>query len=306
MQQRRKVGPTDLLLMEQRRHPLRSEPLPASDIARTREAPIPFLMQRKATVGMILRLVSSAEDPLCRSMGIDFSGRKHDAKTLLKQIFVYYNLEFLKLEGCELTDRDIFNVPEINCKIKYLIALRKKAHAKEKSEVPDGTRISAANLTKCWAIVECKPFNAMNLNQFMEKWHRCGKSGEGEHSVRTIDFFRHDFQEACTPTDAIKQYTCRRSGNSGKKPELKDHPEHLVENLIATVRDWAAMTRNERKCSSTGRIAATAGTHCSANVWEERWLKFGSGRCATESSFLDRNENGSASTARASSTIRAA
>ncbi|VDO92900.1 unnamed protein product [Heligmosomoides polygyrus] len=36
-----------------------------------------------------------------------------------------------------------------------LTALRKKAHAKEKPEVPDGTRISAANLTKCWAIVEC-------------------------------------------------------------------------------------------------------------------------------------------------------
>ncbi|VDO92898.1 unnamed protein product [Heligmosomoides polygyrus] len=28
--------------------------------------------------------------------------------------------QFLKLEGCELTDRDIFNVPEINCKVKYL------------------------------------------------------------------------------------------------------------------------------------------------------------------------------------------
>ncbi|VDP03350.1 unnamed protein product [Heligmosomoides polygyrus] len=53
-------------------------------------------------------------------MDIDFNGQMHDAKTLLKQIFVYYNLEFLKLEGCELTDRDIFNVSEINCKVKYL------------------------------------------------------------------------------------------------------------------------------------------------------------------------------------------
>ncbi|VDP48321.1 unnamed protein product [Heligmosomoides polygyrus] len=460
---------------------------------------------------MVLRLVTSAEDPLCRFMDIDFSGRKHDAKTLLKQIFVYYNLEFLKLEGCELTDRDIFNVPEINCKVKYLclpdnkftkpwqlLAIRKseikgadgaackaheilrdsarvrnsetesielqstsssslhpwramsfpsevynsldidegyepnmnrspfrdggnaanaadvreplsqvgnqcrgcscearpphgagnsagpprvierghelmdnstpvssqqgrreesdcqsqvpelapeqpsmpyantscvdqrvadmmsvapvslrtpgqviaaiqngvqyetivsdqlrglrfdvhgtwehqraisslrnpsdtvvqqlahlvrcqgemisglagaidhvltslpplrrehgrkKVHAKEKPEVPDGTRISAANLTKCWAIVECKPFNEMNLNQFMEKWRRCGKSGEGEHSVRATDFFRHYFQEAWTPTDAIKQYACRQRWNSGKKPELKDLPEHLL------------------------------------------------------------------------------
>ncbi|VDO92905.1 unnamed protein product [Heligmosomoides polygyrus] len=50
-------------------------------------------LQRKATVGMVLRLVSSAEDPLCRSMDIDTSGRKHDAKTLLKQIFVYHNSE---------------------------------------------------------------------------------------------------------------------------------------------------------------------------------------------------------------------
>ncbi|VDO92903.1 unnamed protein product [Heligmosomoides polygyrus] len=29
-------------------------------------------------------------------------------------------VQFLKLEGCELSDRYIFNVPEINCKVKYL------------------------------------------------------------------------------------------------------------------------------------------------------------------------------------------
>ncbi|VDP08981.1 unnamed protein product [Heligmosomoides polygyrus] len=74
---------------------------------------------------------------------------------------------------------------------------------------------------------------SMNLNQFMEKWRKCGKSGEGEHSIRATDFFRHYFQEACTPTDAIKQYACRQSGNSGKKPELKDLPEHLKRKRLS-------------------------------------------------------------------------
>ncbi|VDP15913.1 unnamed protein product [Heligmosomoides polygyrus] len=58
---------------------------------------------------MILKLVSSEEDPLRRSMDTDFSCRKHDAKTLLKQIFVYHNLE-------------------INCKVKYLCYVHEQVH----------------------------------------------------------------------------------------------------------------------------------------------------------------------------------
>ncbi|VDO72000.1 unnamed protein product [Heligmosomoides polygyrus] len=43
---------------------------------------------------------------------------------------------------------------------------------------------------------------------------------------------RLPLSQACTPTDTIKQYACRQNRSSGKKPELKDLSEHLVENYI--------------------------------------------------------------------------
>lgn len=148
------------------------------------------LLQRKATVGMILRLVSSAEDPLYRSMVIDFSGRKHDAKTLLKQIFVYYNLEFLKLEGCELTDRDIFNVREIKCKVKYLCLWDNK-------------------FTKPWQLLAIRFPLVEHLNMERNKIpvERIGRSHEGnklEHCTRIDvdewDYRREKFFRAYCPS----------------------------------------------------------------------------------------------------------
>ncbi|VDO89782.1 unnamed protein product [Heligmosomoides polygyrus] len=139
---------------------------------------------------MILRLVSSAEDPLYRSMVIDFSGRKHDAKTLLKQIFVYYNLEFLKLEGCELTDRDIFNVREIKCKVKYLCLWDNK-------------------FTKPWQLLAIRFPLVEHLNMERNKIpvERIGRSHEGnklEHCTRIDvdewDYRREKFFRAYCPS----------------------------------------------------------------------------------------------------------
>ncbi|VDO81705.1 unnamed protein product [Heligmosomoides polygyrus] len=258
-------------------------------------------------------------------------------------------IQLLKLEGCELTDCDIFNVLEINCKVKYLCLRYNKSKPWQplalRFPVVEHLDVKRNKLGKLFASVCLQQFTYNLPSRILvdrieksyeeNKLEHCTRIDVNEWDYRSEKFFRafcpslkyvndveleqimgtqdvaattggddegctsvRENQMACTPTDAIKQYACRQSGNSGKKPDLKDLPEHLVRKLIATGRDWAAMTHNERRCSSTGRNAATAGTHCSANVWGERLLKFGSGRCATENSFLDRNEGGSASTTR--------
>ncbi|VDP55082.1 unnamed protein product [Heligmosomoides polygyrus] len=88
-------------------------------------------------------------------------------------------IQFLKLEGCELTDRDIFNVPEINCKVKYLCLRDNK-------------------FTKPWQLLAIRFPLVEHLDMKRNKIpvERIGKSYEGnklEHCTR-IDVDEWDYR----------------------------------------------------------------------------------------------------------------
>ncbi|VDP43043.1 unnamed protein product [Heligmosomoides polygyrus] len=102
---------------------------------------------------------------------------------------------------------------------QQLLAIRRKADAHSRPPLPDGSRIVASHLTKIWTIAERPPFKAVNLNDFMERWKAGPRNSEGD-------------QRACEPSDAIRAYSCRQSGNAGRNPHLKDLPEYIVEALI--------------------------------------------------------------------------
>ncbi|VDP27118.1 unnamed protein product [Heligmosomoides polygyrus] len=154
------------------------------------------------------------------------------------------------------------------------------------AKLPEGTCLGFENLTQLWRIPQLAVlwpdlsnaiFKSVDLNKKMEKWIRAKRGKPNDHVTECTDFFRVYLKEACEPPTLVKRYAVRISDSCAKRPDLRDFPEELVEQLIGVCLDRLRLGMRELSCP----VSVTALMRNPTPFWlslgdtdEEREAKF--------------------------------
>ncbi|VDO19914.1 unnamed protein product [Heligmosomoides polygyrus] len=146
----------------------------------------------------------------------------------------------------------------------------------QEAKLHEDTCLAFENLTQVWripqlAVQEESPdlsnalFKSVELNKKMEKWIRTKREKPHDHVTACTDFFRVYLKEACEPPVLVKRYAVRIFDSCAKRPELRDFPEELVEQLIVSpsnleLKFWLSLgdTDEEREAEFEERKKARA------------------------------------------------
>ncbi|VDO29271.1 unnamed protein product [Heligmosomoides polygyrus] len=125
------------------------------------------------------------------------------------------------------------------------------------AKLPEETCLAFENLTQLWRIPQLAVlwpdlsnahFKSVDLNKKMQKWIRTKRGKPHDHVTACTDFFRVYLKEACEPPTLVKLYAVRISDSCAKRPELRDFPEELVEQLIGVCLDGLRLGMRELSC----------------------------------------------------------